>query len=370
MRYQFLAIAFLASYVTAQPAQAMPVGSPDVPEMAQASDLIVVGRASLTQNTPFLVTVDRVLKGGTGTSRRLLVLPAQASQDYPYFPSVQERQYGIFFLRRQPGGSTYTVTDPFHPALAASPRQAPNQPASADVLGGVAQELTSVLTAPAATLTDPVNGVQHLITAAPVDQAQYVYYEAASALKSIPYAVAGPALDTIAASNQVPAHLWAMYSLFLMPDSDDDDSAKDDEDRAKDDEDSAKMDYLQSVTPILVNPGPDLAFSASWLGIAIDGHLKSPAAVPALAVLLGSTQVAVRRAAASDLCEIATPDVVAPLAKVAINDSDERVLYRAVYGLAVTTGAAKAPSVPTFRQKQDEILHFWRSWARANVRGP
>ncbi|MGH6848486.1 MAG: HEAT repeat domain-containing protein [Methylocella sp.] len=350
----FLAIALLVSYVTVQSVVAMPVGLPDVPAMTQASDLIVVGRASVTQNpnTPFLVTVDRVLKGGTGASQRLAVVPPSESQAYP---GVYERQYGIFFLRRQPGGGSYAVTDPFHPALAASPQQAPNQPASSDVLSSVAQELTSVLTAPAATLTDPVSGVQDPTIVAPVYRAQHVYHEASRALRTIPYAVAGPGLDTIAASNQVPARLWAIYTLFSMSDSDDD---------------SAKTDYLQSVTPILVNPEPGLAFSASMLGTVIEGHLKSPAAVPMLAALLGSTQVTVRRAAASDLCEISTQDVVAPLAKVALNDSDETVLFRAVLGLAKVTRAATVPPIPTFRQKQDEILRFWRAWARANVRGP
>jgi hypothetical protein len=72
------------------------------------------------------------------------------------YPAVQERQYGIFFLQRQPGGS-YAVTDPFHPALIASPLQVPNQQKSTDVLGSLVGELIGVLRASAATLTDPVN---------------------------------------------------------------------------------------------------------------------------------------------------------------------------------------------------------------------
>jgi hypothetical protein len=97
MRYRFLVIAFLA---TAQPAVAVPVPMADVPAMAQASDLIVVGRATQTQNNlaPFLVTVDRVLKG-TGLPRRLVVKP-EPSQDYP---AVQEQQYGIFFFTTAAG---------------------------------------------------------------------------------------------------------------------------------------------------------------------------------------------------------------------------------------------------------------------------
>jgi hypothetical protein len=134
MRYRFLVIALLA---TAQPAVAVPVPMVDVPAMAHASDLIVVGRASQAENNlaPFLVSVDRVLKGIP--PRRLVVEPALSSEDYP---AVQERQYGIFFLQRQPGGS-YAVTDPFHPALVASPQRLPNQQKSTDVLVGLVGEL-------------------------------------------------------------------------------------------------------------------------------------------------------------------------------------------------------------------------------------
>jgi hypothetical protein len=346
MNYRFLVIAFLA---TAQPAVAVPVPMADVPAMALASDLIVVGRATQTENdlAPFLVNVDRVLKG-TVPPVRLVVEPVLSSQDYP---AVQERQYGIFFLQRQPGGS-YAVTDPFHPALAASPQRLPPQQKSTDVLGSLVGELIGVLRASAATLTDPVNGAGNPMTA---DQAQQVYYEAATALQTIPYTVAGPALGAIAASNQVPARLWAMYTLFSMVDSDDE---------------TAKANYLASVQPILLNPQPALAVAVSMLANAIEGHLNSPKAVPTLAALLGSTQVAVRRAAAAVLGDIATPDVVAPLAKVALNDSDERVGFLAVRGLALATSAAKAPTTATFRQQSDEILQSWRTWARSNVRLP
>jgi hypothetical protein len=83
------------------------------------------------------------------------------------------------------------VTDPFYLALVALPWQAANQPVSADVLGAVAQQLTGVLTATAETLTDPVCGV-HDSMIAPAFQARHVYHEAASALRTIPYAVAWP----------------------------------------------------------------------------------------------------------------------------------------------------------------------------------
>ena len=58
------------------------------------------------------------------------------------------------------------------------------------------------------------------------------------------------------------------------------------------------------------------------------------------------------------------------LAKVALNDSDQYVRLSAVRGLALATSAAKAPTTATFRQQPDEILQFWRTWARSNVRVP
>jgi len=244
---------------------------------------------------------------------------------------------------------------PFHPTLFASPLRLPGQPNSADVLGSLTQELTGVLTASVATLTNPVSGVQNPTIGTPADKAQDVYYEAARALTTMPLSVAGPALQPIAASNQVPARLWAMYSLFLMADFNDQ---------------NAKADYLAAVAPVLVNPQPDVAFAVSSLGDAIEGHFQSPKAIPTLAALLGSTEVSVRRAAASVLANIATPDVVAPLAKVALNDDDEYVRLFAVQGLAKATGTGKPPTVATFRQNADGILQFWHGWAASNIRGP
>jgi hypothetical protein len=350
VKHWFLATAFIASVSTAHPVRAVPVPMADVAAMAANSDVIVVGRASLTQDNlaPFLVTVDRVIDGAI-TGPRLVVAPSSG------YPAVQEGQYGIFFLREQPGGAPYVVTDPFHPALVASPLPAPNRQRPTDVLGAVTGELIAVLSAPATVLTDPVNGVQGLVTGNPADQAQYVYYEAASALQTIPYAVAGPALRVLAGSNQVSSSRWAMYCLFSMVDSDDE---------------VAKADYLASAAPILINPEPGLAVGVTMLANAVESHLKAPQAVPTLAALLGSGNVAVRRAAAAVLSDIATPGVVAPLAKVALDDGDERVRFLAVRGLAAATGAGKPATTATFREQPEQILQFWRTWANANVHVP
>ena len=182
----------------AQPASAIPIPIADVPAMVRISDEIVVGRASLTGNAlaPFLISVDRVLKGADAGPRLVVTLDPTAPG-----PSLQERQYGIFFLRRQSGGRPYILTDSLHPALPASPLPL-NRPRQADAVAGIINELIAVLTTPAAALVDPVSGVQSPVAALPAGQAQQVYHAAASAIQSIPYAAAGPALNALAGSNQ------------------------------------------------------------------------------------------------------------------------------------------------------------------------
>ena len=146
-----------------------------------------------------------------------------------------------------------------------------------------------------------------------------------------------------------------MYSLFLMVDADDE---------------NAKAGYLAAVQPILVNPPADVAFAADRLANAIESHLKTPKAVATLTAMLGSNQVDVRRAAAAVLSDIANADVVAPLARLALNDDDERVRFLAIRGLAAATNAAPAPTLATFEQQKDEMMQFWRGWAATNVRTP
>jgi len=359
MRYLFPTIALLVSGLITQPTLALPIPMADVPAMAQASDLIAVGRASQTSgqagggHVRFVVSVDRVLKAaGPSAARRIVVeLDLSSAGAAP----VAERQYGIFFLRGQTNGSSFVPTDPFHPALFASPARTRSQDKFTDVLISLTHELAGVLTTSTAALTDPVNGVHDTAFTAAADQAQDIYFQAASALATIPYAVTSPTLHLIAASNQLPARLWAMFSLFAMADFNDE---------------SAKADYLKAVAPTLVNPRPDLAVAVSSLGSVMEGRVRSPSALPTLALLLGSTEVAVRRAAASALSKIGTRDVVKPLGRVALNDDDELVRLFAVQGLAKATGAGQVPSLATFRRDQSGTVHFWQDWMATNIREP
>jgi HEAT repeat protein len=247
----------------------------------------------------------------------------------------------MFFLRSTGENGVYTAADPYHPALVAI--SAGNRSArSSDALTGAAHELARVLTAPAADLIGPRDP----------PAAQRLYWEAASALETIPYPIAGPELRTIAASQQTPVRLWAIAVLLY---------AGDPSEMA-----TRVPDYLAAVKADLLSPDVDEGLAVATLAVSIQAKVDSPNAAPVLAALLGSTAMSVRRAAANALARIATPDVVAPLAKTALNDPERDIRYYAVRGLAQATGA-EVPTLPLFYAKEAEMLGYWRNWAKANA---
>jgi hypothetical protein len=358
MRHRFLGIAVLAGIsgmLSMNSANAIPILAIDVPAMTSAAELIVVGRANdvETQNDlseTLSVYVDHVLKGRATNPPKVLRLRLDVSQ--PGYQTVSQRQYGIFFLRRATTGS-YIAVDPFHAVLVASPARGANAAGSNDLLGGVTRELVQVFTAPPASLLNSQTGIQHLAVAEPAMQLQQIYLAAAEAVRSIPYSAAGAELRRIAETGQVTARLWSLDCLFFMGDSDD--------------LEALKLNYLDSVKSILIKPEPDLVPTVSDVANSMEGHLKSPNAVPTLAALLHSSEVAVRRAAASVLSDIATQATIAPLAKIALNDPDQNVRYYAVLGLAAATETGEAPAMDRFQKNEAEMITHWRSWARFNV---
>jgi hypothetical protein len=355
MRYRFLGMALLAGILSMASATAMLIPAIDVPAMTSAAELIVVGRANGVeiQNglfETFSVSADHVLKGAETNPPKVLRVRLDVSQ--PGRQSVSERQYGLFFLRRATTGS-YIPVDPFHAALVASPAREANPTGAADLLGSLTRELARVFATPSASLLNPQTGIQHLAVAEPVFQLHEIYRAAAEAIRSIPYSAAGAELRRIAETGQVTARLWSLDCLFFMGDSDD--------------LEALKLNYLDSVKAILIKPEPDLAPTVADVANSMEGHLKSPDAVPTLAALLHSSEVAVRRAAASVLSDIATQATIAPLAKIALNDPDQNVRYYAVLGLATATETGEAPAMDRFQKNEAEMITRWRSWARFNV---
>jgi hypothetical protein len=347
-----IAVLALASAASARAAPVPPV---NVPAMVEAAELIVVGRvASLAvEQGPqgprerFFIVVDRVLKGA-----RPGTLAVQLDRSDRQYRGVLPREYGMFFLRR--GAAGYAAAEPYHPMLVASPVADPNASASAAPLTAATHELVRVLTTPASVLTDPTTGVQRFSADGSAAQSQLLYRAAADAVRSIPYAVAGPELREAAASSDVMARLWAINCLFLMGSSDE---------LAE-----LKVDYLNSLRAVLLRPPPELALPVAILASTMAGEIKSPKAVRTLVALLNSTEVEVRRTAASLLGDIANDSVIAPLARTALQDEDGDVRYFAVIGLAMATKSGPAPTKADYTANEDEYLTFWRTWARTNVR--
>jgi HEAT repeats len=355
MRHQLFGTALLASIWMMAPADAAPIPAIDVPAMTSAADIIVVGRAKGVEfrnalSETFSISVDRALKGAGQNPPTAVSVRLDVSR--PEFQSVIQRQYGIFFLRRTVVGE-YTAVDPSHAVLVASPDKAAKPTGPTDLLGAVTRELAQVFLTPPATLTDPLTGIQNRVVGEPAVQLQQIYLAAAEAVRSIPYSAAGAELRRIAETGQVTARLWSLDCLFFMGDSDD--------------LEALKLNYLDSVKSILIKPEPDLAPTVSDVANSMEGHLKSPNAVPTLAALLHSSEVAVRRAAASVLSDIATQATIAPLATISLNDPDQNVRYYAVLGLATATETGEAPAMDRFQKNETEIITRWRSWARFNV---
>jgi hypothetical protein len=307
----------------------------DAPALVAAADLIVTGRAtdmesqqySLYPSESIAIAVDRVLKGAPTKQVKV-----RLDLSDPAAAIVANGQYGVFFLHRGPVG-LYVAVDPQHPGFAVT-RAATGANGGGDPLHAVAAELAGSLLSG--------NGAGD----------RYADQETASALKSIPIDIAGESLRTVAESNQASAKLWAINCLLAMDQSDD--------------ADQGQAHYVAALARFLKRPDPQLGFTTDMLIHAIQTYVRSPQAVPALAALLTSENVGVRRGAASALSDIASDDVIAPLGKIALNDSDKQVRYFAVVGLASATGV-EIPMEGDFEADESQIVKFWHGWVAANL---
>jgi hypothetical protein len=269
----------------AWPVLATPLPGMDVPAMVAAADLVVVGRAEAVRRTPrateFRIDADRVLKGAASAGAASPSVRLDAS--VPDFVGVVERQYGVFFLRRNANG--YAPVDPYRPAIVASPAGQPH--AAGDPDRAVAAELAAVLASPAAVLVDPESGVQSRFVGSRRDQAERIYEEAANALMAFSYATAGPALRRLMSSGASHGRLWALYALLHMDDASG--------------IEALRVRILKGAAPDLLEPPADARLAVTMVAHAMEGRLRSRAAQPILRTLLDSREAAVRRAAGATL---------------------------------------------------------------------
>jgi hypothetical protein len=93
-------------------------------------------------------------------------------------------------------------------------------------------------------------------------------------------------------------------------------------------------------------------------------ELSASDAIPALVRLLKSQDDLTRRAVASGLRKVRSPQTISALA-AALDDRDWEVRYYAVRGLAEITGENSwGPSIEVFRASEDKYLNYWKGRAR------
>ena len=222
MRRLLFGTALLGTMIIVASADAAPVPAIDVPAMTTAADVIVVGRAtgvafhgSLSET--FAVSVDRVLKG----TARNLPSPNSVRLDVstPGFQAIVERQYGIYFLNRAPGGE-YAAVDPFHAVLVASPAGDVNSTGPTNVLAAVTRELAQVFVTPPASLTNPITGIQTPAVPEPVAgvsaaQLLQIYLATAAAIQSIPFETSEAAIRSLADPTRLSLDFGRSIVCFL-----------------------------------------------------------------------------------------------------------------------------------------------------------
>jgi hypothetical protein len=313
-----------------------PVNLLDLVAITRGSDLIAVGqvitisdegpteqneaasRMSGRQMVAYL-QVDRVLKGPNDNSDLSFhfFTPELGSTRYS---GVSLSQYGMFFLRDL-GSRQYILVDATYPSVAAAPRR-PTVSATATEFEVVVAEVAQVLESSQANPDDRVRAVWAL-----------EFVKTRSAIE---------ALRRAAKDANISIRSQAMASLFRHND----------------------ITLLDEAVDTMLNPSPDVSRNiVGGLGDSIRAGVTDPRAVPALTRLLSSQNPADRRNAAETLNRTG-PAGVAALTR-ALDDSDQRVRYAAVTGLARLTGETDAmPSLELFQKHEQHYLIHWRERIR------
>jgi HEAT repeat protein len=305
----------------------------DLAMLTQESSHIVVGRVITVrdvgqtnifiQGRPFSarsqiaeIQVARSLKGEiTGN-----VISFQLVQPDVFlgYGSVWANQVGMFFLKRG-AGIALIVTNPYYPSVVAA-LEAPES--SNGDLNNVISEVVNVITSQRASTPDKIKAV--------------------AVLDRVKTPVATNALRKAADSSHEDLSIYAIAALLERND----------------------ISKLSTAENVLANTSaiadPNLL---TKLAFALEG-VHNPQAIPSLARLLNPNFLQARRSAASALRSTGDNAALEHLAK-ALYDSDKRVRYQAVMGLAeITEQYSWGPAVMLYDKDEQRYLEHWRDWAR------
>jgi hypothetical protein len=316
-------------------APAGPIPALNLSELVGNADLIAIGQVSGIQQLErtniniqgqsvaarrmsAVLEASRILKGSSDnlTLTFEFVIP-QAPLGYA---GIDASQFGMFFLRREPGRG-YVVLNPYYPFLVAS-RKAPATEGSA--LNRVVGEIAQVLLTPGSS----------------TDEQQH----ALDVLARVETGLATSAIRIAAQNADTPIRLQAVALLIRRND----------------------ISMLGGVEDVILHPPQGLGEGVlRTLTFAIRDGVKDPEAIPALTRLLVGGDVETRRAAAAALRHTGSDTAVKALS-TALEDSDREVRYHAVLGLAQITGLDEwGPSLELFDRDEERYLAHWRAWVKS-----
>jgi hypothetical protein len=270
------------------------------------------------------VQVDRTLKGANVPVQAVVrfALPISPAGSVGYV-GIAYPDYRIFLLKR--ANNHFELANPYTPSLPAMP-QASASPSS-DVLAAVVNELASVIESPHTPEIVKLEAGFRLGSTSSTVATGVLVRQLATSNPTLRAGVA----DALLQHNYVPALAVAQELLLNPP--------------------ATVPEYL------LVN-----------LSSAIGRYVRDERAIPNLRVLLGASDVHVRRAAAFALRNTGSQLAIPALA-TALGDDDSKVRYYAVIGLAEITGQPEwRPLEEDFHADQARYLSHWLQWAEEHDR--
>lgn len=262
------------------------------------------------------LNVRRVLKGklaGSKLSFKFALRPPPAGV-------IVRGQFGIFFFRERESG--IEILDPYHPHVVALP-------GAARVVGGCLEQVMAEL--------------GHVVgsPAAPVPARR----EAVEALATLRTPAATAALQAATRDRDAGPRVLAIAALLARGD----------------------MSWLGAAASLLLSHEQGMDPYLIWrLATVIEGRVRDPNAISTLVRLLHAPDVTVRRAAVAALRNTGDTAAVGALVE-ALSDTDDGVLYQAVFGLAEITGNLDwgPPPLEEFKEERDRYVSHWQNWAKS-----
>jgi len=338
----------LAFIMPPLPVEATPPASATLPELVDASDLIIVGRfvpleGTVNSDTPgvvFTIAVDRVLKGALPSGPKTITALARAG-----LGAWPIQKYGIFFLRREQGGQ-YSEAVPGLSSVFALPNTAAPTPGTDPYLA-VTLEQVAVLATPVSALEQAPAVPYFIPNPTPIRKAELLYDDASFKVQGVPVVMARTLLEAVLKSDSdALSRCWIMTTLISV---------------------GVPVD-LQSIMPFLRDPSSETEMTRAALARSLRGANIPAEMTPSLIELLGLPDVVMRRGAANALRDIKTDASTKALALIALQDNDLEVRTDAEQGLCWAMKLHSSPCDVPAEQNEEAQHRYWTNWTTSTYR--